>query len=160
MDALTCRKCNKTFSVKQALLRHLKNRHGKQHKVKCPLCRNLYTRIEGLQIHFKAKHSMNLINGMDIEVYSTRAKEGELLYDYTKTYFAPNRKKQVPERSNNSGTPEKAPEYCTLQYVASNEAIPSIGEEDQEILLEQSLEILEGTHRDILPVLTTSGTPQ
>jgi len=103
---------------------------------------------------------MNLINGMDIEVYSTRAKEGELLYDYTKTYFAPNRKKQVPERSNNTGTPEKAPEYCTMQYVASNEAIPSIGEEDQEILLEQSLEILEGTHRDILPVLTTAGTPQ
>ena len=141
MDPLTCRKCQKTFSVKQALQRHLKNRHGVQTKVKCPLCRNFFTRYEGLQKHFGLKHAINLCDGMDIEMYTTRG-DGELVYKKTRTYFAPKRERQTGETRPGTSSEER-PGYCTMQYVSSLEAVRDIADSEQERILETSLEILE-----------------
>ena len=53
MEHLTCGICNRTFSLKHNLTRHIKNSHGEERRIKCSNCDQADNRLDNLQHHQK-----------------------------------------------------------------------------------------------------------
>ena len=93
--------------------RQLSNRHGKRPNVKCPLCKNLYARLENVKNHLKKQHGTSLQAGSDIDIYHTSSGT---MFSHTKTYFPKEKGKKKEERTE-PALPLFDDQYGPLGYV-------------------------------------------
>ena len=111
--------------MRQMLTTHLKNRHGKKTRMKCPSCSCLFTRIDSLHRHFGNIHNNRLRDGTEIEVY--RTLKGQWKPSYTKTYHTPRRGSATdsnnPEARSDAPEEQLGGEYATEAYARATEDI-------------------------------------